>query len=174
MLQRKKYSRFGTFVMNTVFDWSSKILELKEIYYLIGSISPPGESNHILLHGGGSIMTVFLCYTKLHYGRVSRNSSSSISLSSSSSHVVFPVSYRKLTLILIIESLPLKIAVILVSPVADLRGVPPASAPPPWPKIFSISCSFSENLAKSYVSAHPWRVGTHPIMGILDLPLVTV
>ena len=34
MLQRKKYSRFGTFVMNTIFDWSSKILELKEIYYL--------------------------------------------------------------------------------------------------------------------------------------------
>ena len=51
--------------MNTIFDWSSKILELKEIYYLIGLISPLGESNHILLHGGGSIMTVFLCYTKL-------------------------------------------------------------------------------------------------------------
>ena len=33
-------------------------------------------------------------------------------------------------------------------------------APPPWPKIFSISCSFSQNLAKSYVGAPPpWRVG---------------
>ena len=24
---------------------------------------------------------------------------------------------------------------------------------PPWPKIFSVSCSFSENLTKSYVGA---------------------
>ena len=34
-------------------------------------------------------------------------------------------------------------------PVADLGGAPGAS--PIWPKIFSISCSFSENLTKSYV-----------------------
>ena len=27
------------------------------------------------------------------------------------------------------------------------------------PKIISISCSFSENLAKSYVGAHPTRIG---------------
>ena len=51
--------------------------------------------------------------------------------------------------------------------VADLRGAPP---PPLQTKIFSISCSFSENLAKSYVGAplESWR----PLLwGILDPPL---
>ena len=37
------------------------------------------------------------------------------------------------------------------------RGAPPACAPL-WPKIFLISCSFLENLTKSYVGA-PQRVG---------------
>ena len=32
--------------------------------------------------------------------------------------------------------------------------------PPFWSKIFSISCSFSEILANSYVGASPWVVGT--------------
>ena len=51
--------------------------------------------------------------------------------------------------------------------VADLGGV---KEPPLRPKIFSISCSFSQNLAKSYVGATPpppvsWR----PLLrGILD------
>ena len=36
--------------------------------------------------------------------------------------------------------------------VADLGGAHPAPPPPPWSKIFSISCSFSENLTKSYVA----------------------
>ena len=53
-------------------------------------------------------------------------------------------------------------------PVADLGGAP--GAPPLRPKMFSFSCSFSENMAKSYVGASPWRVGTPP-MGILDPPL---
>ena len=35
--------------------------------------------------------------------------------------------------------------------VVDLGGAP--GVHPPWPKIFSISCSFSQNLAKSYVGA---------------------
>ena len=55
--------------------------------------------------------------------------------------------------------------------VADLGGTQPA--PPPWPKIFSISCSFSRNLAKSYVGAplEGWR----PLLrGILDPPLVSL
>ena len=41
--------------------------------------------------------------------------------------------------------------------VADLGGAP--SGTPPRPKIFSISCSFSQNLAKSYVGAplNGWR-----------------
>ena len=34
------------------------------------------------------------------------------------------------------------------------RGGAPGM-PPLWPKIFSISCSFSQNLAKSYVGAPP-------------------
>ena len=33
------------------------------------------------------------------------------------------------------------------------RGGAPGARPPPRPKIFSISCSFSRNLAKSYVGA---------------------
>ena len=50
--------------------------------------------------------------------------------------------------------------------VADLRGALP------WPKIFSISCSFSENLANSYVGAFPWRVRTPSYgRGIMDPPL---
>ena len=52
--------------------------------------------------------------------------------------------------------------------VADLRGAPPLQT-----KIFSISCSFSENLAKSYVRAplESWR----PLLwGILDPPLYDV
>ena len=49
------------------------------------------------------------------------------------------------------------------------RGVHPARAPP-WPKIFSISCSFLENLTKSYVGTPP--EGRRPLLqGILDLPL---
>ena len=39
------------------------------------------------------------------------------------------------------------------------KGVPPA---PPQPKIFSISCSFLENLAKSSIRPPPWRVGAPP------------
>ena len=42
--------------------------------------------------------------------------------------------------------------------VADLGGGCPRRALPLRPKIFSISCSFSHNLVKSYVGA-PWRVG---------------
>ena len=52
---------------------------------------------------------------------------------------------------------------------ADLRGALPAP-PSPQPKIFSISCSFSENLEKSYVGdpLEGWR----PLLrGILDPPL---
>ena len=46
-------------------------------------------------------------------------------------------------------------------------------ARPPRPKIFSISCSFSEKLAKSYVGAplEGWR----PLLqGILDPPLIII
>ena len=44
--------------------------------------------------------------------------------------------------------------------VADLRQRPGARSPPPLRfKIFSISCSFSENLAKSYIGAPLQRVG---------------
>ena len=43
-------------------------------------------------------------------------------------------------------------------PSGGFRGAPPACAPL-RPKIFSISCSFSQNLAKSYVGARTWRVG---------------
>ena len=54
---------------------------------------------------------------------------------------------------------------LVVVAVADSRGV----APPPRPKIFSILCSFSENLAKPYVGPpEGWR----PLLqGILDPPL---
>ena len=46
-----------------------------------------------------------------------------------------------------------------------------SSAPPLRPKIFSISCSFSENLTKSYVGA-PTPEGRRPLLqGILDPPL---
>ena len=58
----------------------------------------------------------------------------------------------------------------LILAVADLGGRP-RRAPPPRPKMFSISCSFSQNLAKSYVGAPPkgWR----PLLrGILDPPLI--
>ena len=42
------------------------------------------------------------------------------------------------------------------SPVADLGGGAPGARPLPLrPKIFSISCSFSQNLAKSYVGVPP-------------------
>ena len=55
--------------------------------------------------------------------------------------------------------------------VADLGGrTRRAKYSPLRPKIFSISCSFSQNLAKSYVGAPPegWR----PLLrGILDPPL---
>ena len=44
--------------------------------------------------------------------------------------------------------------------VADPRGGRPQRAPYPRPKIFSISCSFSENWAKSYVGAP--RQGLEP------------
>ena len=51
-------------------------------------------------------------------------------------------------------------------PVADLGGAPLR------PKIFLISCSFSENLTKSYVGAPPG--GRRPLLqGILDPPLLT-
>ena len=52
--------------------------------------------------------------------------------------------------------------------VADPRGRARRSPPPlsPWPKIFSISCSFLENLAKSYVA--PPLEGWRPLLrGIL-------
>ena len=39
--------------------------------------------------------------------------------------------------------------------VVDLGGVHPVHMPPLRPKIFSISCSFWENLTKSYVGAPP-------------------
>ena len=53
----------------------------------------------------------------------------------------------------------------LSEPVTDLGG-------PLRPKIFSISCSFSQNLAKSYVGA-PLK-GWRPLLrGILDPPLRT-
>ena len=45
-------------------------------------------------------------------------------------------------------------------PVADLGGHT-QHTPPPQSKIFLISCSFSENLTKSYVGA-PQRVGAPP------------
>ena len=54
-------------------------------------------------------------------------------------------------------------------PVADLRRG--REGRPPWVQILSISCSFWENLAKSYVGAPPpgsWC----PLLGeILDPPL---
>ena len=66
--------------------------------------------------------------------------------------------------ILIVLSLQNLTAVFPVT-VADLGG-----APPPRPKIFSIACSFSENLTKSYVGA-PLE-GRRPLLqGILDPPL---
>ena len=46
--------------------------------------------------------------------------------------------------------------------VADPRGRP-RRVPPLWPKIFSISCSFLENLAKSYVGAPPPPGGLAPL-----------
>ena len=56
--------------------------------------------------------------------------------------------------------------------VADLVGGRTQRAPPPpRPKIFLISCSFSENLTKSYVGAPP--EGQRPLLqGILDPPLI--
>ena len=59
--------------------------------------------------------------------------------------------------------------------VADLGGTPPACAPL-RPKIFLISCSFSENLTKLYVGApqppFPPPEGRRPLLqGILDPPL---
>ena len=49
----------------------------------------------------------------------------------------------------------------MMDPAADLRGAQPA---PQGPKMFSISCSFSEILAKSHVGASPyaWRIGAPP------------
>ena len=47
------------------------------------------------------------------------------------------------------------------SPVADLVGAHPARAPL-RPKIFSISCSFSQNLAKSYVGVPPGGLAPPP------------
>ena len=55
------------------------------------------------------------------------------------------------------------------------RGVP-GELPPPGAQILSISCSFQEHLAKSYVGA-PWGVDAPPLGGggeILDPPLITV
>ena len=51
------------------------------------------------------------------------------------------------------------------------KGVASGTSPLLRPKMFSISCSFSENLAKSYVGA-PSLKGWRPLLqGILDLPL---
>ena len=36
----------------------------------------------------------------------------------------------------------------------------PLEQAPPWSKIFSVSCSFSEILVKSYVGTPTWRFGT--------------
>ena len=60
-----------------------------------------------------------------------------------------------------------------LDPVADLRGGA-GDAPPPGVQILSISCSFWEILAKSYVSAPP--LGSwHPLLGeILDPPLRSI
>ena len=50
------------------------------------------------------------------------------------------------------------------------KGALPARAPL-RPKVFSFSCSFWENLAKSYVGT-PLSEGWRPLLrGILDLPL---
>ena len=46
-------------------------------------------------------------------------------------------------------------------PVADLGGVPPVCAPL-RPKLFSISCSFSQNLAKLYVGTPPRGLAPPP------------
>ena len=54
--------------------------------------------------------------------------------------------------------------------VADLGGTPPARAPL-RPKIFTISCSFLENVAK-IIGWHPLLKGWRPLLrGILDPPL---
>ena len=56
------------------------------------------------------------------------------------------------------------------APSGGFRGAHPARPPPLRPKIFSISCSFLENLTKLYVGAplEGWR----PLLqGILDPPL---
>ena len=47
----------------------------------------------------------------------------------------------------------------MTSTVADLRGGAGDARPPLGAQILSISCSFWENLAKSYVGAPPWGVG---------------
>ena len=61
-----------------------------------------------------------------------------------------------------------------IQPVADLHSKILDARPPLGVQILSISCSFWENLAKSYVGAPPlesWR----PLLGeILDPPLPTL
>ena len=59
----------------------------------------------------------------------------------------------------VLKSVEVKISALFTGPiiVADLGGGAPGAAPL-RPKIFSNSCSFSQNLAKSYVGA-PRRVG---------------
>ena len=55
--------------------------------------------------------------------------------------------------------------------VADL-GDAPGAPPSPRSKIFSISCSFSQNLAKIYMSALPLPQRWRPLLReILDPPL---
>ena len=46
--------------------------------------------------------------------------------------------------------------------VADLGGGAPGARPPLQSKIFSISCSFLENLTKSYVGAPPRGLAPPP------------
>ena len=71
------------------------------------------------------------------------------------------------------SSLLQKLLPILYS-VADLRGARPSPPSPVEAQILSISCSFWENLAKSYVGAPPHPSGSwRPILGeILDPPLI--
>ena len=56
----------------------------------------------------------------------------------------------------------IKLINIFVKPVADLRGALGTRPPSPGAKILSISCSFWEILAKSYVGAPPGKLAPPP------------
>ena len=57
--------------------------------------------------------------------------------------------------------------------VADLGGAHPAR-PPPRSKIFSISCSFSENLTKSYVGVPPRGLAPPPTGNPGSAPVLVI